>query len=53
MTAEPGPADDLRTALAGLARDTARRPLLVALDFDGTLAPLISFAVSFLVVSVI
>ena len=41
MTAGPGPTDDLRTALAGLARDTARRPLLVALDFDGTLAPLV------------
>ena len=33
--------EDLRTALAGLARDTSRRPLLVALDFDGTLAPLV------------
>jgi trehalose 6-phosphate phosphatase len=41
MTTGPGPTDDLRTALAGLARDTARRPLLVALDFDGTLAPLV------------
>jgi len=41
MTAGPGPTDELRTALAGLARDTARRPLLVALDFDGTLAPLV------------
>lgn len=32
---------DLTAALAELARDTARRPLLVALDFDGTLAPLV------------
>ncbi|WP_407344622.1 trehalose-phosphatase [Pengzhenrongella phosphoraccumulans] len=31
----------LTAALADLARDTSRRPLLVALDFDGTLAPLI------------
>jgi trehalose 6-phosphate phosphatase len=29
------------TALRELARDGARRPLLVALDFDGTLAPLV------------
>jgi len=36
-----GPTDDLTAALADLARDTARRPLLVALDFDGTLAPLV------------
>ena len=28
-------------ALTTLARDAARRPLLVALDFDGTLAPLV------------
>ena len=41
MTTGPGATDDLRTALAGLARDTSRRPLLVALDFDGTLAPLV------------
>jgi trehalose-phosphatase len=41
MTAAPAPTDALRTALARLARDTARRPLLVALDFDGTLAPLV------------
>ncbi len=41
MTAGPGPIDELRTALAGLAQDKARRPLLVALDFDGTLAPLV------------
>ncbi|WP_258724273.1 trehalose-phosphatase [Cellulomonas sp. NS3] len=41
--AGPGPADDRsRTlaALAALAGDTSRRPLLVALDFDGVLAPL-------------
>lgn len=31
---------DLAAALAGLASDRARRPLLLALDFDGTLAPL-------------
>jgi trehalose 6-phosphate phosphatase len=39
----PGPADDRSTtlaALAALASDTTRRPLLVALDFDGVLAPL-------------
>jgi trehalose-phosphatase len=41
MTAGTAPTDELRTAFAGLARDTARRPLLVALDFDGTLAPLV------------
>ncbi|GCD19100.1 trehalose-phosphatase [Cellulomonas algicola] len=37
-----GPADAaaLRDLLAGLAADPASRPLLVALDFDGTLAPL-------------
>ena len=40
MTAAPAP-DDLTAALAVLARDTTRRPLLVALDFDGTLAPLV------------
>ncbi|QTE29821.1 trehalose-phosphatase [Pengzhenrongella sicca] len=34
-------ADELEVALADLARDTTRRPLLVALDFDGTLAPLV------------
>jgi trehalose 6-phosphate phosphatase len=33
-------ADDLARALAALAADDARRPALVALDFDGTLAPL-------------
>jgi trehalose 6-phosphate phosphatase len=33
--------DDLAVALAELATDVARRPLLVALDFDGTLAPLV------------
>jgi len=32
--------DDPRAALERVARDPARRPLLVALDFDGTLAPL-------------
>jgi len=35
------PSGDLTSALAELARDTTRRPLLVALDFDGTLAPLV------------
>ncbi|WP_315096377.1 trehalose-phosphatase [uncultured Cellulomonas sp.] len=33
-------ADDLLAALAAVAQDPTRRPLLVALDFDGTLAPL-------------
>ncbi|WP_421732277.1 trehalose-phosphatase [Cellulomonas sp.] len=33
-------ADDLAAALDALAADPTRRPLLVALDFDGTLAPL-------------
>lgn len=33
--------DDLGAALAALASDRVRRPLLVALDFDGTLAPLV------------
>lgn len=33
-------APDLDRALAALAADPSRRPLLVALDFDGTLAPL-------------
>jgi trehalose 6-phosphate phosphatase len=32
---------DPSAVLASLARDTARRPLVVALDFDGTLAPLV------------
>ncbi|GEL99540.1 trehalose-phosphatase [Cellulomonas terrae] len=32
--------DALRTTLTALAADQDRRPLLVALDFDGTLAPL-------------
>ncbi|MET0788716.1 MAG: trehalose-phosphatase [Cellulomonas sp.] len=32
--------DALRTALTAVAADPARRPVLVALDFDGTLAPL-------------
>jgi trehalose-phosphatase len=41
MTVGAAATDELRTALTGLARDTARRPLLVALDFDGTLAPLV------------
>ncbi|HEY8721740.1 trehalose-phosphatase [Pengzhenrongella sp.] len=35
------PVDDLTAGLADLAADDARRPLLVALDFDGTLSPLI------------
>lgn len=38
--AEPAGTDDLRTALRSIVADPARRPLLVALDFDGTLAPL-------------
>jgi len=33
-------AEDLAAALGVLAADPGRRPLLVALDFDGTLAPL-------------
>ncbi|WP_421742137.1 trehalose-phosphatase [Cellulomonas sp.] len=33
-------AEDLAAALGTLAADPSRRPLLVALDFDGTLAPL-------------
>ena len=37
MTHLPHP----REALAALAADPARRPLLVALDFDGTLAPIV------------
>lgn len=32
--------DELRGALRALVADPARRPLLLALDFDGTLAPL-------------
>ncbi|MCG7288046.1 trehalose-phosphatase [Cellulomonas sp. ACRRI] len=36
----PGTTDDLRAALRGVLADPARLPLLVALDFDGTLAPL-------------
>ena len=40
MTTAPA-ADEVTTALADLAADRARRPLLVALDFDGTLAPLV------------
>ncbi|WP_454050933.1 trehalose-phosphatase [Cellulomonas sp. Marseille-Q8402] len=32
--------DDLTTALRDLLADPARQPVLVALDFDGTLAPL-------------
>ena len=39
MSDAPG-ADGLTGALAALAADPARRPVLVALDFDGTLAPL-------------
>ncbi len=41
MTAGAARTDQLRTALGLLAGDAARRPLLVALDFDGTLAPLV------------
>ena len=33
--------DDLAATLAELATEVGRRPLLVALDFDGTLAPLV------------
>jgi trehalose 6-phosphate phosphatase len=33
--------DTAGAALESLARDAARRPLVVALDFDGTLAPLV------------
>ncbi len=36
----PGVPDDVRARLASLAADASARPLLVALDFDGTLAPL-------------
>ncbi|NKY08031.1 trehalose-phosphatase, partial [Cellulomonas hominis] len=32
--------DDPRAALLALVADPARRPVLLALDFDGTLAPL-------------
>ncbi|HEX5332082.1 MAG TPA: trehalose-phosphatase [Cellulomonas sp.] len=39
---DAGSADhDVSAGLRELAADTARRPLLVALDFDGTLAPLV------------
>jgi len=37
---DPADADALRETFARLAADDAARPLLVALDFDGTLAPL-------------
>ncbi|WP_311836192.1 trehalose-phosphatase [Cellulomonas fimi] len=33
--------DELEAALTDLARDRGRRPLLVGLDFDGVLAPLV------------
>ncbi|NMM30090.1 MAG: trehalose-phosphatase, partial [Cellulomonas sp.] len=39
-----GAGSEVRAVVAGfrkLAADTGRRPLLVALDFDGTLAPLV------------
>lgn len=39
-TGGPAGTDDLRAALRAVVADPARRPLLVALDFDGTLAPL-------------
>ena len=42
MSDGAGVTENLPAALAELARDTARRPLLVALDFDGTLAPLVN-----------
>jgi trehalose 6-phosphate phosphatase len=41
--AEPAGQDDARaalTALTALVRDPARQPILLGLDFDGTLAPL-------------
>lgn len=37
---EPAGPDEARTALAALVRDPDRSPVLLALDFDGTLAPL-------------
>jgi len=40
VSADPGTAET-RAALDAVARDPARRPLLVGLDFDGTLAPLV------------
>lgn len=39
-TGDPAGTDELRAALRAVVADPARRPLLVALDFDGTLAPL-------------
>jgi trehalose 6-phosphate phosphatase len=39
-THEPAGAEALRETLARAVQDGAARPLLVALDFDGTLAPL-------------
>jgi trehalose 6-phosphate phosphatase len=42
--ADVGAGSEVRAVVAGLrelAADTGRRPLLVALDFDGTLAPLV------------
>lgn len=41
MTALDGGTTTAGAALTELAQDPARRPLLVALDFDGTLAPLV------------
>jgi trehalose 6-phosphate phosphatase len=41
MTERPADVGAVSEGLRGLAADTARRPLLVALDFDGTLAPLV------------
>ena len=41
MTAVDGGTVTTGAALAELARDPDRRPLLLALDFDGTLAPLV------------
>lgn len=38
---DPRVPDDLRARFTALAADDAVRPLLVALDFDGTLAPLV------------
>ncbi len=37
---EPAGVDDARSALTAIVRDPARSPVLLGLDFDGTLAPL-------------
>lgn len=41
MTDDPPDTGAVSRALRELAADTSRRPLLIALDFDGTLAPLV------------